>query len=235
MLHEPRLVRHCIAVAVQLLDLSSTRTMPTDVRKALVACALVHDLGKALLPESLLDSPTLQDQDRTELAGHVVLLQPRLASCQWLSKSMIETLIERLNERLDGSGYPRGLAADALGALTRLAMIVDAVDAMRRDRADRAAWPVAEVYRYLLGHPEQFDQGWVKRYIKHFGLYPIGALVRFESGRLGWVQRLDDRGRPSQVQLTDAVEPPDDSLGEVLSGNRAASLGRPLEEIPVST
>ncbi|HSP58992.1 MAG TPA: HD domain-containing phosphohydrolase [Halomonas sp.] len=232
---EPRLVRHGLAVAVQLLDLSATGAMPREVRKALVACSMVHDLGKALLPDALVDAKRLDAAQRLELHGHVERLVPRLASCHWLSSNMREALVERINERLDGSGYPHGLGADRLSELTRLAMVVDAVDAMRRDRADRPAWRVEDAYRYLLSHAEQFDQRWVKRYIKHFGLYPVGSLVRFDSGAMGWVQRQDAQCQPLQVQLTETIAPPGASLGEVLKGDRLARLGKIVAELPVST
>jgi len=113
-------------------------------------------------------------------------------------------------------------------------MVADVVDAMRRDRPDRPAWKVAAIYRHLLDHPERFDQRWVKRYIQAFGLLPIGTLVRYESGQLAWVQGLDEQGQPSQVQLTDAVKPPDSSLGEVLRGEALLALGKPVEELPLS-
>lgn len=232
--HEPQLVRHGLGVAVHLLDLAAVGSMPRDVRKALVACAMVHDLGKALLPEGLLEATALDETQRAELQTHVALLTPRLAHCQWLAASVVDAVVVRINERLDGSGYPEGVAGERLGELARLAAVVDALEAMRRDRADRPAWRVAEAYRHLLSHPERFDQRWVKRYIKYFGLLPIGSLVRFPGGELGWIQRLDGQGRPVQVQLTESIEPPGEALGEVLRGERLAELGSPVEEIPVS-
>ena len=232
--HEPVLVRHGLGVAVHLLDLAAVGNMPRDVRKALVACAMVHDLGKALLPEEVLQAPELDDARRAELHTHVARLRSRLAHCQWLAASVVDAVVVRINERLDGSGYPEGVTGERLGELARLAAVVDALDAMRRDRADRPAWRVADAYRQLLGRPETFDQRWVKRYIQRFGLLPIGSLVRFPGGQLGWVQRLDKRGRPAQVQVTDKAEPPGERLGEILRGERLSALGEPREEVPVS-
>ncbi|MFY0989110.1 HD domain-containing phosphohydrolase [Halomonas sp. C05BenzN] len=234
MRREPMLVRHGLAVAVHLLDLAATGSMPRDARKAMVASAMVHDLGKALLPRALLEAPALETAQRAELHTHVALLRPRLGHCHWLASSVVEAVVERINERLDGSGYPDGLRGERLHELTRLAMVVDVVEAMRRDRPDRPAWRVAEVYRHLLSRPEQFDQRWVKRYIRHFGLLPIGSLVRFEGGELGWVQGLDERGRPARVQLAEEAVPPGESLGEVLHGAALAKLGAAVEEVAVS-
>uniref|UniRef100_UPI00301D4761 hypothetical protein n=1 Tax=Staphylococcus aureus TaxID=1280 RepID=UPI00301D4761 len=65
--------------------------------------------------------------------------------------------------------------------------------------------------------------------------YPIGSLVRFEGGSLGWILGLDGQGRPTRVRLTDAPEPPSATLGEILQGEEVQRLGEIREEIPVST
>lgn len=232
---EPWLVRHGLAVAVHILALANGSTVPRDVRKALAASAMVHDLGKGLVPGELLSATSLQANGYARLQAHVPLLMKALAGCQWLSAGVAKAVVEGVNERLDGSGYPAGHDGDHLQELSRMSAVVDVVDAMRRDRPDRPAWRIDAVYRHLLTHPGQFDPRWVKRYIQRFGLRPIGSLVRFASGDMAWIQRLDQQGKPFQVQLTDAIEPPGEALGEVLRGNVTARLGEPVEELPVST
>ena len=230
---EAALVRHCLAVAVHLLDIASLSKMPRDACKAIAACAMVHDFGKAFLPDSILRAPELDHEQRALLHTHVAQLRPAFEGCQWLSRSVLKSIVMEINERLDGSGYPLGLSGGQLGELSRLAMVVDVIDAMRWDRPDRPAWTIAQIYVQLLGQPERFDQRWVKRYINIFGRLPIGSLVRFESGQLAWVQRLDTNGEPLQVQLTDAAKPPDEKLGEVLRDQAVLELGRPVEEVVV--
>lgn len=232
--NEPLLVRHGLGVAVHLLDLASTGPLPRDVRKALVACAMVHDLGKALLPAELLEARDWGAPQREALAAHVEVMRERLGACHWLASGVVQAVVMRINERLDGSGYPEGLSGEQLGELTRLASVVDVVEAMRRDRPDRPAWAISDIYRHLLSHPGQFDARWVKRYLKHFGVMPIGTLVRFPGGELGWVQRLDGMGRLAQIQLTERAEAPGEALGEVLRGERLERLGEVAEVLAVS-
>lgn len=236
LLHESRLVRHSLAVAVQLLDLAGLDGIPRDLRKAMIASAMIHDLGKALLPPELLDATTLDSEWRATLQTHVALLLERTDRCHWLSRGVRASVIENINERLDGSGYPNRLRGNQLHELARAAAIVDVVEAMRRDRPDRPAHPVDEIYRHLLSHPERFDQKWVKRYIKRFGLHPVGSLVLLESGEMGWVQSLDARGCPDRIQLTRVTEPPEHAaLGEIIEGDVTRRLGTIVREIPVST
>ncbi|RAH36593.1 PilZ domain-containing protein [Halomonas sp. SL1] len=241
---ESWLVGHGLGVAVRLLDLVGRDSVPQELRKALVASAMVHDLGKALLPDDVWRSAMPDDGGSPELHEHVALLEARMGGCQWLSTAVFTSVVRRISERLDGSGYPAGVTGEVLGELERAAAVVDAVDTLRRPLGERSAWRVGAIYRYLLGREQAFDSRWVKRYIRRFGLYPIGTLVRFDGGQLAWVQGLDDDGRPSRVQLAGGVESSGEGLhtvlgdkaleGEVLKGEVTRRLGGPREEVRVA-
>lgn len=232
---EPVLVRHGLGVAVHMLALAGASSVPRDVRKALAASAMIHDLGKGLLPPGLLAAGSFGPDEHARLKQHVDLLVQRMGRCQWLSQKVMHAVVVSANERLDGSGYPAGVMSEGLSELARMSAVVDVVDAMRRNRADRPAWRIDAVYRHLLKSPQQFDPRWVKRYVQRFGLRPVGSLVRFSGGALGWIQRLDQQGKPFQVQLTDATAPPGEATGEVLRGDVESRLGEMVEEVPVST
>lgn len=230
---EPMPVRHGLAVAAHLVDLMGGPRVTPALRKAVAAAAMVHDLGKVLLPAELMAATALDAPARARLAEHVGLLVERLARCRWLAPSVVMAVVGQINERLDGSGYPDGTHADALGELARAAAVVDAVEAMRRARADRPPLSLAEIYRTLLRSDSPFDPNWVRRHLRHFGALPVGALVRYEGDRLAWVQRLDENRRPVQVELTDRIAAPETLTGEILRGPALARLGAVVEECPV--
>lgn len=226
-------VQHGLAVATRLLDLVGEASMPSALRKAIAAVALVHDLGKALLRPELLQAPTLSEDQYRQMQRHAPLLIAQLEGCDWLPRSVVRDIVEGSNERLDGSGYPRGLRDNQLHQLARIAMIVDVADAMGRGRADRPAWTIGSIHRYLLAHPHQFDTHWVKRYILHFGRMPVGTLVRFSDDTLGWVARLDRQGNPSQVYLAKEPARPEQRLGRLLHDGALLAKGEPIEALPL--
>ncbi|WP_349618388.1 HD domain-containing phosphohydrolase [Azotobacter salinestris] len=229
---DPPLVKHGIAVAVRLADLARSRGLPNDLVKAICACALVHDLGKALLPPELLRSESLDREQREILGRHVTLLRERLGQCKWLAEPVILGVVEQINERLDGSGYPHGLRSDQLGELARMAAVVDVIDAMGRPRPDRPEQAISSVYRRLIGCEAQLDRRWCQHYIQHFGLIPVGSLVRFAEGDLAWVERLDRKGEIAQVRLADQSGMRGATLSAPLSGDELAALG-PIEGIVI--
>ncbi|MGP9673438.1 MULTISPECIES: HD domain-containing phosphohydrolase [unclassified Halomonas] len=232
---EPLLVRHGIAVAVHLLDLVGAN-MPREARKAIVASGLIHDLGKALVPQVVFRVPGFEAPHRQAMSEHVSLLMGRLQHCQWLSTSVVQAVIGGINERLDGSGYPEGVSGSDINELAKASAVVDVVEAMRRDRADRPAKTTQQIYRHLLQHSHQFDLRWVKRYIEHFTTLPIGSLVRFSSEQLAWVLRLDADGMLVEVVLTQqAVPPMRDTLGNTVRSDVQERLGKPTQEVAIST
>ncbi|EPC01299.1 hypothetical protein L861_12050 [Litchfieldella anticariensis FP35 = DSM 16096] len=232
MVDDHPLVQHGMAVAVRLADLAAHQGHPRDMRKAIIASALVHDLGKALLPTDLRRAFHLTEEQKRQLAEHVALLEERLIDCRWLSESVRTSVVGAVNERLDGSGYPQGLKEAQIETLARMAAVVDVVDAMARPRPDRPAKTISHIYRHLLGHGEQFDITWVQRYVSHFGLVPIGSLARYANGQLAWIQRLDRQGKPRQVQLTTTASLLGNNLGDVLRDGEMARLGK-LEALVV--
>jgi len=223
---EPLLVQHGIALAVRLADMTTSRSLPTETIKAIVASGLVHDLGKALLPADLQSVRHLDAGQRQAFGVHVDLLRERLESCKWLAAPVVEAVVGSINERLDGSGYPQSVAAQQIGELTRMASVADVVDAMGRPRLDRPAQPIDAIYRHLLGCGSQFDQQWSQRYIRHFGLFPVGSLVRFGSGQLAWVRRLDRDGQVAEVQLAANPAANPHGAAALVSDGALLSLGR---------
>ncbi|SHE30310.1 HD domain-containing protein [Modicisalibacter ilicicola DSM 19980] len=215
---DPLPVQHGLGVAIRLADLAAARNLPRNLLKAIAATAMIHDLGKALLPDDLLDSTLFDEAQRQQLASHVPLIHERLQGCRWLDPQAVRRIVVEINERLDGSGYPYRLGGSELSALSRMAMVVDVIDAMSRSRPDRGGWAMEETYRHMLTRDDLFDSTWVQRYIRHFGLHPIGCLARFTSGAHGWIQRLDAKGAPRQIAV---VSP----KVQLLMDKEIASLG----------
>lgn len=219
----PALVAHGLAVAVRLADLEREQR-PRAQLEQIVACALVHDFGKMLLPESIrLFKGSMGPEQLRALRAHVELLRFRIDRAG-LEASVRRDVLLAINERLDGSGYPRGLSRSALTPLARMASVVDVTDAMSRSRSDRPAWLALDTYRFLFNEGDRFDTACVNRYVKRYGFNPIGSLVAYSGGFHAFVMRLDGRGAPCQVRV---VREPgrDRPMDIVLRGEELSQLG----------
>ncbi|MFC0338066.1 HD domain-containing protein [Kushneria avicenniae] len=224
---QPGWIQHSLNVAVRLGDLISAEPeYATQARDAVMA-ALVHDMGKLMLVDNTLPSieGQLDTHQRHYLRSHVDVLLSALEGLDRLSPSMRHDVIQCINERLDGSGYPQGREEAVLSPIARMAAVIDTVDAMTRTRGDRRGKTAVEAYRYLYHRPGRFDKHWVTRYIQRHGFYPIGSLVKFSSGYLAWVMELDDSGQPRRVRVVRYLGRDGRTMNDILSRVDFAQLG----------
>lgn len=128
--------------------------------------ALLHDIGKMSIPDSILFKPgPLTEAEWKIMQGH-----PENA-CAWLEA--LDYLRPALDipychhERWDGSGYPQGLAGEAIPLAARIFAVVDTWDAMLSDRPYRKALSVDEVLAQIkLEAGSHFDPQVVNAFIK---------------------------------------------------------------------
>ncbi|WP_299260187.1 HD domain-containing phosphohydrolase [uncultured Kushneria sp.] len=225
---EPAWVQHSLNVAVRLGDLLEAELEHASYARDAVVAALVHDMGKMMLVDETLPSieGQLDTRQRDHLRRHVPVLLEALEGAEWLTPVMHHDVIQSINERLDGSGYPQALKGEALSPIARMAAVVDTVDAMMRTRGDRRGKTAIEAYRYLYHRPGCFDKYWVTRYIQRHGFYPIGSLVKFSSGFLAWVMELDDSGQPRRVRVVRNLHREGRTMNDILSRVDFAQLGK---------
>ncbi len=131
--HTRRVARLAVEVGEQL-GLSPVRL------RALATGGLLHDIGKLSLPTGILQKPAPLDDD--EYA--VVKLHPErgrelLGELGGFDESVTRLVLDH-HERLDGTGYPRGITGDALDLPTRILAVCDVYDALVSDRVYRRAW-----------------------------------------------------------------------------------------------
>lgn len=216
-LHDyPPLVRHALGVAVRLTGLLRDR-LPTRVElKAVLASALLHDHWRCL--------PVVDVDDQ---ARQQALLE-KLSHCSWLSPEISAAVVCGANRRPDAA------TAAVLPELSHLAALVDEVDSRCRGWGGTAAQPVDVVYRRLLTRESDQERALVRDYIRHFGVLPVGTLLRYPGDRLAWVQRLNERGLPAQVQRVDHAGPIQTAvLGEICRDQLLSALGNPVEVVAV--
>src|SRR5690606_21216738 len=94
------------------------------------------------------------------------------------------------HERLDGSGYPRGLKGDEIHLWARLTAVADVYDALTADRPYRKALRPDQALKLLREDaPHRLDERAVYYLIRHLAVYPEGTIVRLNNGHIGIVVR----------------------------------------------
>jgi HD-GYP domain-containing protein (c-di-GMP phosphodiesterase class II) len=149
---------------------------------------MLHDLGKACIPLEILNKPgKLTEAEFSLVKTHPVRGHALLNEAGSAGAVVLDVCLHH-HEKIDGSGYPRGLAAEQISRFARMGAVCDVYDAITSNRPYKAGWDPAESLRRMAewsnGH---FDTKVFQAFVKSLGIYPIGSLVKLSSGRLGVV------------------------------------------------
>lgn len=184
------LMEHSMNVAILLANFGRYLALERSVLKELTLGGLLHDVGKIMTPDEVLNKPgKLTDEEFTVMRQHVVHSHDILSSTPGITATMLEVAANH-HERLDGTGYPRHLKGDQLSLYTRMSGIVDVYDAVTADRVYKQGMQPTQAFRILLkGADHHFDRLLVTKFIKCMGVYPVGTLVQLSNQRLAIVMQ----------------------------------------------
>ena len=110
--------------------------------------ALLHDIGKIGIPDSILLKPgKLDDEEWAIMKQHPIYAYNALKDIDFLKPAL--AIPHAHHEKWDGSGYPRGLKGEEIPLAARVFAIIDVYDALGSDRPYRDAWTHDKIIDYL--------------------------------------------------------------------------------------
>lgn len=146
---DPLTAGHSLNVMRYSSGIAANLGMGTDERRAVEYAALLHDYGKIGVPDDVLRKPGPLDQAEAELMrSHVERTASILAAVEFEEElALVPIFAAEHHERLDGSGYPRGLSGDRISRGGRIIAVADVFEALTSVRH----------YRDPMSHSEAFE------------------------------------------------------------------------------
>ncbi|MGS0534830.1 HD-GYP domain-containing protein [Pseudoalteromonas sp. SaAl2] len=179
--------RHMTNCAILVTVFAKYLGYKEEIVQELAMGALLHDLGQAKLPQGIFSKPEeVNELEMQAIKKHVAQSLGLVKGEKGITPLMLDMIVNH-HERLDGSGYPRGIAGEKLSRPARIMAIVDVYDAMSSDRPHQLGDEPINVLRYLLGSKHLFDSELVQRFIKCLGVHPVGTIVKLTNERLALV------------------------------------------------
>jgi putative nucleotidyltransferase with HDIG domain len=162
--HHSRTYQHSLIVTGVAVAFGQNLGFSARDREELSFAGILHDIGKARIPISILEKRGALDADETAIMRkHPEYGFDVLASVPGLSNNMLDMVVHH-HEYLDGSGYPHGLKADEISDLVRIITISDIFSTLIEECSYRPAMSGEMAYQTLLGMGPKLDMELVREF-----------------------------------------------------------------------
>lgn len=180
--------QHSVSVCALLVAFSHSMEYEKETIMEAGLGGLLHDIGKMKVPYYILNKPTsLTEPEFEVMKSHAAIGRELLKRTPGIPETAIN-ITGQHHERYDGTGYPDKIKTDEISRFGQMAAIVDVYDALTSDRIyHKGMEPTAALKKLFEWSKFHFNTELVERFIRLIGIYPVGSLVRLESGMLGVV------------------------------------------------
>jgi hypothetical protein len=149
-----------------------------------VFCAPATSRNRAMVRLTL--SSALTDAEFARIREHVGAGVDTVSAIAGISDLSL-AIVAQHHEHMNGAGYPAGLQGEQISQLGQMAAIVDVYEALTSTRPYRAAMEPSQALQRIFSWNRQFNNELVQRFIQCVGIYPVGTLVRLDSGMVAIV------------------------------------------------
>jgi len=176
-----------VAVCALMIALSKELDLTDAETKQAGLAGLLHDIGKAGIPNDVLNKPGALTDDEFTLVklhperGHKMLIEANITDAVVLDVCLHH------HEKVNGMGYPHQLKNDEISLFAKMGAVCDVYDAITSNRPYKDGWEPGVSLQRMAQWAEHFDDVVFKAFVKSVGIYPIGSMVKLKSGRLAVV------------------------------------------------
>mgnify|MGYP000358961897 CR=1 FL=1 len=179
---------HAMNVLVLSLLIGRVIGLPRDKMKELGLGALLHDIGKSLIPDKVLKKAgELTKSEVNYLQTHTSLGADIARKTNRLSPEVVD-IIAQHHEMLDGSGYPNGLKGERIPVSSRIVAITNLYDNFCNPADYRLAQTPKDTLADLFRHyKNRLDGDLIQSFVTVMGIFPPGTIIRLSDESIGLV------------------------------------------------
>ncbi len=202
---------HSMNVCIFSIALGRFLGLSAQQLRNLGYCGLLHDMGKMRVPLDILNKPgSLNEQELEIMRAHTLYGRDILMEARGGFEGAVDVAYSH-HERVNGSGYPRGLTDEQISPFAKVVAIADTYDAITSDRVYKRGDTHIDAIKIMIGGAgKQFDVDLTRRFIECLGIYPPGSVVEMSNGEVGVVIEVNPKAkiRPRVLMLLDEDKKP---------------------------
>ncbi|UII54213.1 HD-GYP domain-containing protein [Cytobacillus spongiae] len=204
--HDHYIYNHSLNVAIYACQLALENGLPLNKIEEIGLGAILHDVGFAFISQETLNQPRkLTVEEYNYVKTHTELGFDLLRKIHEIPLPVAHCALQH-HERIDGTGYPRGLKEQEIHPYAKILSVADVFDAVTNHRVYREGiLPHKGIQILIEGSGTQFDPKQVNHFKKCVAIYPEGLSVTLNNGLSGIVStyNFDSAGRPTIRILKD--------------------------------
>ena len=195
---------HSLSVAVLAIAIGKGMGFGSDMLKKLGQAAILHDIGKLLVPIEIINKPgKLTDKEFAIAQQHAIEGGNYFRNAS-IGDTELWTAIAYHHEKINGRGYPRGLRGEEIPLLSRIISVADVYDALTSYRSYRKPMLPAHAAEIIMGEVSQsFFYEVVSVFLESIKMYPINTVLELSNKRRGVVVDNTNSMRPVLQMLDD--------------------------------
>ncbi len=203
---DEHLYGHTVRASIWAVALGRHMGLSTQALNNLAMGIMISDVGKCKLPDNLLkqDPSDMSADDLIRYQTHVLKALKILKQSSTPLDKQVLAIVANMHERHNGSGYPRGISAEQIPYLAKIAGIASTYDEMTFPRNNEFGLsPSDTIFKLYNMIDQEFQQDLVEEFIRAIGIYPAGSLVELSTGETAMVleQNPERKLRPSIIIL----------------------------------
>lgn len=225
------LYRHSLNVCIYTILMGRTQGYSPSELTALGLGALLHDVGKVLVPQSILQkSGKLTNDEYEQVKHHAEYGYMMLKDEAGIPLSAAHCAYQH-HERMNGSGYPRQLKGDDIHDYARWIAIADSYDAMTTHRVYRSALLPHQAAEILyVGCGQLYEKEKLDVFRDKVAVYPLGITVKINTGETGIVVKIHHH-LPQRPILRIVTDPDGETLKAPYDLDLAITLTTVITEV----
>ncbi len=196
-------ITHSVNVAVFAIKMADHMGFEHYKQLELGMAGLLHDVGMAAIPDKVLFKQSRLSPDEIKLFRQRPNFSTNILRTLDPKYAYLAECAAQVYERIDGSGYPRGLKADEMHEYAQIIGLLDRYESLIHSRPQRGRWtPFAAVKEIINSSKNHFRKDYLKALLSIFTAFPIHSYVRLNSDAIGKViETYPDQPLRPKVQI----------------------------------